>query len=115
MSDIDRRSTSIALGLLAMTGLLPPAAAARGQQRDAAPAFPTRPVHLLVGYTAGGGSDLMARPLAEKLSKRWGQQVVVENRPGANGNLAVEAVARAAPDGHTLLLANMAQLVTNPV
>ena len=115
MSDIDRRSTSIALGLLAMTGLLPPAAAARAQQRDAAPAFPTRPVHLLVGYTAGGGSDLMARPLAEKLSKRWGQQVVVENRPGANGNLAVEAVARAAPDGHTLLLANMAQLVTNPV
>ena len=57
----------------------------------------------------------MARPLAEKLSKRWGQQVVVENRPGANGNLAVEAVARAAPDGYTLLLANMAQLVTNPV
>jgi tripartite-type tricarboxylate transporter receptor subunit TctC len=115
MSDLDRRSAFIALGLLATTGLLPPAAAARAQQRDAAAAFPTHPVHLLVGYPAGGGSDLMARPLAQKLSERWGQQVVVENRPGANGNLAVEAVARAAPDGYTLLLANMAQLVTNPV
>jgi tripartite-type tricarboxylate transporter receptor subunit TctC len=115
MSDLDRRSAFIALGLLATTGLLPPAAAARAQQRDAAAAFPIHPVHLLVGYPAGGGSDLMARPLAQKLSERWGQQVVVENRPGANGNLAVEAVARAAPDGYTLLLANMAQLVTNPV
>src|SRR5882757_8953203 len=115
MSDIDRRSAFIALGLLATTGLLPPAAAARAQQRDAVAAFPTHPVHLLVGYPAGGGSDLLARPLAQKLSERWGQQVVVENRPGANGNLAVEAVARAAPDGYTLLLANMAQLVTNPV
>jgi tripartite-type tricarboxylate transporter receptor subunit TctC len=115
MTDIDRRSAFFGLGLLATTGLLPPAATARAQQRDAAAAFPTRPVHLLVGYPAGGGSDLMARPLAQKLSERWGQQVVVENRPGANGNLAVEAVARAAPDGYTLLLANMAQLVTNPV
>jgi tripartite-type tricarboxylate transporter receptor subunit TctC len=114
MSDIDRRSAFRALGLLATGGLLPPAAA-RAQRRDAELAFPTRPVHLLVGYPAGGGSDLMARPLAQKLSERWGQQVVVENRPGANGNLAVEAVARAVPDGYTLLLANMAQLVTNPV
>src|SRR5260221_7383631 len=93
--------------------------AARGHRTRAAtgrsPAFPTHPVHLLVGYPAGGGSDLMARPLAQKLWERWGQQVLVENRPGANGNLAVEAVARAAPDGYTLLLANMAQLVTNPV
>jgi tripartite-type tricarboxylate transporter receptor subunit TctC len=114
MSDIDRRSAFVAFGLLATAGLLPPAAASRAQQRGAAAAFPTRPVHLLVGYPAGGGSDLMARPLAQKLSERWGQQVVVENRPGVNGNLAVEAVARAAPDGYTLLLANMAQLVTNP-
>jgi tripartite-type tricarboxylate transporter receptor subunit TctC len=114
MSDIDRRSAFMALGLLATGGLLPPAVA-RAQQRDAAPAFPTHPVHLLVGYPAGGGSDLMARPLAQKLSERWAQPVLVENRPGANGNLAIEAVARAAPDGYTLLLANMAQLVTNPV
>jgi tripartite-type tricarboxylate transporter receptor subunit TctC len=115
MSDIDRRSALIALGLLATTGLLPPAAAARARQRDPAPAFPTQPVRLLVGYAAGGGSDLMARPLAQKLSERLGQPVLVENRPGANGNLAMEAVARAAPDGYTLILANMGQLVTNPV
>jgi tripartite-type tricarboxylate transporter receptor subunit TctC len=114
MGDIDRRSALRALGLLA-TGELLPLTVARAQQRDAAPAFPTQPVHLLVGYPAGGGSDLMARSLAQKLSERWGQQVVVMNRPGANGNLAVEAVGRAAPDGYTLLLANMAQLVTNPV
>jgi tripartite-type tricarboxylate transporter receptor subunit TctC len=114
MSDIDRRSAFMALGLLATGGLLPPAVA-RAQQRDSAPVFPTHPVHLLVGYPAGGGSDLMARPLAQKLSERWGQPVLVDNKPGANGNLAIEAVAHAAPDGYTLVLANMAQLVTNPV
>jgi tripartite-type tricarboxylate transporter receptor subunit TctC len=66
--------------------------------------FPQRPVRLLVGYSAGGGVDAMARLLAQGLSLAWGQQVVVENRAGASGLIAAEAVSRAAPDGHTLML-----------
>ena len=66
--------------------------------------FPQKPVRLLVGYSAGGGVDAMARLLAQGLSGLWGQQVVVENRAGASGLIAAEAVSRSAADGHTLLL-----------
>ena len=66
--------------------------------------FPQRPVRLLVGYSAGGGVDAMARLLAQGLTTAWGQQVVVENRAGASGLIAAETVSRAAPDGHTLML-----------
>jgi tripartite-type tricarboxylate transporter receptor subunit TctC len=67
-------------------------------------AFPTRPVHLLVPFAPGGAVDIVARTLGEELSKRWGQAVVVENRPGAGGVVASEATARAAPDGYTLII-----------
>jgi len=66
--------------------------------------YPTRPIKLLVGASAGGTTDTMARTIAEPLSAAFGQPVLVENRPGAGGNLAAEAVARAAPDGYTLLV-----------
>lgn len=82
-------------GLLALAAGLP-ATAARAQ------AFPTRPVTIIVPYAAGGGADITARLLAQRMTPRLGQPVVVENRAGANGVLGAEAVARAPPDGHTL-------------
>jgi tripartite-type tricarboxylate transporter receptor subunit TctC len=65
--------------------------------------YPSRPVHIIVGFPAGGTTDIIGRLLAQWLSERLGQQFVVENRPGASTNIATEAVARAAPDGYTLL------------
>ena len=70
-----------------------------------AQAYPNRPIRLVVGYAAGGGTDIIGRMAAQYLSTRLGQSVLVENKPGAGGNIATEAVAKAAPDGYTLLLA----------
>jgi tripartite-type tricarboxylate transporter receptor subunit TctC len=66
--------------------------------------YPTRPVRLIAGYPPGGGTDVMARLIGQSLSERLGQPFVIENRPGAGSNMATEAVVRAVPDGHTLLL-----------
>ena len=71
-----------------------------------AQAYPTRPVRIIVGQAAGSGSDTAARLIGQWLSERLGQQFIIENRPGAAGNIATEAVVRALPDGHTLLLVN---------
>jgi tripartite-type tricarboxylate transporter receptor subunit TctC len=68
--------------------------------------YPTRPIHMVVGFAAGGGADIMARLIGQALSERLGQQIVVDNRPGAGTNIATEVAAKAAPDGYTLLLAN---------
>ena len=69
---------------------------------------------MIVGFAPGGGTDLTARPVAQKLSELLGQQVIVENRPGAAGNIATEQVVKAAPDGYTLLMGTIAALAINP-
>jgi tripartite-type tricarboxylate transporter receptor subunit TctC len=76
--------------------------------------YPTRPIKLLVSFPPGGASDLIARVFGAALSERIGQPVVVENRPGANGNMAGEAAAHATPDGYTLLLGPSALFAINP-
>jgi len=77
---------------------------ASGGVASAQDVFPSRPVHILVPFAPGGAVDIVARTLGDELSSRWGRAVVVENRPGAGGVVASEAVAKAAPDGYTLII-----------
>jgi tripartite-type tricarboxylate transporter receptor subunit TctC len=76
--------------------------------------YPNRPITLVVPYAAGGGNDLFARIASEKMSKTLGQQIVIENRPGAGGSTATRAVAKAAPDGYTLVIGGTGTLAVNP-
>jgi tripartite-type tricarboxylate transporter receptor subunit TctC len=73
--------------------------------------YPTRPVRFVVGYPAGGATDILARLIGQKLSERTGQQFVVENKPGAGNNIATESVVNAEPDGYTILLVNPANYI----
>ena len=91
--------------IAAGSALAQPAAASAG------PAWPVRPIRLLVGYSAGGGVDAMARLIAPRLSAQLGQQVIVDNRAGASGSIAADAVAKATPDGYTLFLGDSATLI----
>jgi tripartite-type tricarboxylate transporter receptor subunit TctC len=77
-------------------------------------AFPSKPITIVVGFEPGGGTDTTARILQKPLGDQLGQQVIVENRAGAGGNIAVDYVAKSAPDGHTLVLANVGALAVNP-
>jgi tripartite-type tricarboxylate transporter receptor subunit TctC len=77
--------------------------------------FPAKPLHMLVGYSAGGGADALARIVAQKMGAELGQQVLVDNRPGAGGNIAADTLAKAAPDGHTIMFADSALLIAPAV
>ncbi|MEQ1776035.1 MAG: tripartite tricarboxylate transporter substrate binding protein [Burkholderiales bacterium] len=76
--------------------------------------YPVKPIRFIVGFPAGGANDLVARVVAAKLSPRLGQQIVVENRAGAGGNIAHEFVAKAPPDGYTMVLASVASMAMSP-
>lgn len=96
--------------LLALAAGVPLARLARAQTGD----YPNKPVRLVVGYTQGGGNDLIARIVAAKLQDKLGQTVVVDNRPGAQSMAAAEFVAKAPPDGYTLLVAPSGTMTINP-
>src|SRR5215813_13845557 len=100
---VDRRK------LLELVGGVAAATAWSGAVR--AETYPSRPVRILVGYSAGGGVDLAARLIGQWLAEHLGQQFVVENRTGAATNIATEAAAHSAPDGYTLLLVNAANAI----
>jgi tripartite-type tricarboxylate transporter receptor subunit TctC len=104
-----RRRRALTLGAAAAAA---PFAAAWGQQ-DAAVGWPSRPVTILVPFVAGGPSDIVARVIAQYMGQTVNQPVVVENRPGANGEVAARLLARAQPDGHTLLVGSIGVFAIN--
>ena len=94
-------ATPVKIGAVLLSALLCHAAAAVAQT---APAYPVKPVRIIVPFPAGGTSDILARAVGQKLAEQWKQQVLVDNRPGAGANIGAELAARAAPDGYTLFL-----------
>ncbi len=97
-----KRRTVLAVPLLLVGG------------RAQAQTYPSKPIHIVVTVSAGGSIDMIARSIGEALSQKTGQPVVIENKPGANGNIAAAAVARAAPDGYTLMVTGGSTLNLNP-
>ena len=82
--------------------------------QEIAKSFPNQPVHIIVGNAAGGGNDILARLVGQKLADRLGQPVIIENKAGASGVIAAQYVAKALPDGHTLLMAPIGTMTVNP-
>ncbi len=76
--------------------------------------YPNKPIRMMVGFAPGGGTDATARPIAQKLTEIFGEQVIVDNRPGAGGNIATDIVSKASPDGYTILMGTIAALSINP-
>src|SRR5262249_7055617 len=107
MGEMIMRSVRKSMFLIA-AGLLLAAAMAQAQE------YPARNITLVVPYAAGGGNDAMARIVADHMSRTLGQQLVIENRGGAGGTIATRAVAKAAPDGYTLVLGGTGTLAVNP-
>jgi len=111
-----KQNLSLSRRRLAVLALAAGAAALAGpaQAQAQAQAWPTKPVTLVVPFAPGGGTDIGSRIVAQKLSQLWGQSVVVDNRGGAGGNLGLDIVARAKPDGYTLLTGNVGTQSINP-
>lgn len=105
--DISRRS---ALGAAAAAVVL----AVPGGRLFAQTGWPSKPVRMVLGYAPGGGSDVMARAVSQPMTDSLGQAIIVDNKPGASGNIATQEVSRAAPDGYNLLCAPTTQITANP-
>ena len=103
----------LARKLIAVTALVAAGGQAHAQTaRPAGADYPAKPIRIVVGYPAGGPTDVLARTVAQKLSDAWNQQVIVDNRAGASGMIGAELVVRAAPDGYTLLMVPVTYAVT---
>jgi tripartite-type tricarboxylate transporter receptor subunit TctC len=105
----DRRRMLAAIGRAGVAAAAAgPLAAIPVFAQDAAAGVPSKPIRIVVGFAPGGATDIVARAIAQKLQDAWGQPVTIDNKPGAGSNIAAEIVARADPDGHTLLLGTIA-------
>ena len=107
------RKVWINMAMAALAGMW--ACGTAAQKIDPAEKYPVRPIRLICPYVPGGGADIFSRTVAQKLAEALGQSVIVDNRPGANGGIGTELVAKATPDGYTLLLANSGPMTVNPV
>jgi tripartite-type tricarboxylate transporter receptor subunit TctC len=107
-------TSAFCLGCAAGVALFCSTAAAQPASTGSGQPYPTRPVRIVVPQTPGGGLDISTRAVALKLAETWGQQVIVDNRAGANGIIGIEAVAKAKPDGYTLSAAFTSVLTVNP-
>jgi len=103
------KSTGIAAGIAGVALAVLAAATATAQE-----SFPARPIRIIVGYVAGGGNDIIARVVAGKMAEGLGQQVIIENKPGAQSIIAAEFVAKSAPDGYTVLMGPSGPMTMNP-
>jgi tripartite-type tricarboxylate transporter receptor subunit TctC len=105
---ITNRMTAFVLALALAAGARSAIAAERAED------YPSNTIRIVVGFTPGGGSDVTARTIADKLSQKWGKPVIVENKAGAQGNLSMALVAKAAPDGYTLVVVPVGNAAVNP-
>ncbi len=105
------RRVTLSAGVLLAAVAAASTAQAQTSAAGAAQAYPTRPVRMVIANGAGSAPDVIGRLLAQKLAESWGQPIIVDNRPGATGLIAVELTAKAAPDGHTMFLSTMTQLI----
>ncbi len=101
-------------GRVMATALIALLAASTPAWAQTSPAYPAKPIRLIVPFTPGGPTDILARTIGQKLTEAFGPQVIVDNRPGANGNIGAELVVKSPPDGYTLLLASAGILTVNP-
>ncbi len=111
MKPLFQHPLSGAVVALGASALLSCSSHALGAQSDAAQAYPSKPIRFIVPFSPGGGTDLTARLIAQKLTMAWRQQVVVDNRPGANGTIGVGIAARSTPDGYTLTMISASHTV----
>lgn len=101
----------VLIPVMALAGALTAAPAAAAQE---ATAYPAKPIRLVVPFTPGGTTDILARMIGLKLSEAYGQQVIIDNRPGAGGTIGVEIVSRSAPNGYTLVMGHIGTFGVNP-
>jgi tripartite-type tricarboxylate transporter receptor subunit TctC len=107
-------TTLARISALVFAAALSALVAPRADAADALASFPSKPVRLIVPFTPGGSTDILARAIGQKLGETWGQSLVIDNRPGAGGIIGMELAAKAAPDGYTRVMGHVGTLAANP-